>query len=124
MNWPGCYAPALPACTMHVLQRLPRQYTVNADRSTMLSKTFTSGRIRRADYNPESQQLDLHWDNKSTLAYKQVPQEVFRRLCSAPNPATYWEDRIAEEYPKGVPMTSAAAPTGTKTLNDLFGPDA
>ena len=40
----------------------------------MLSKTLTSGRIRRADYNPESQQLDLHWDNKSTLAYKQVPQ--------------------------------------------------
>lgn len=23
----------------------------------MLNKTFTSGRIRRADYNPESQQL-------------------------------------------------------------------
>ena len=91
---------------------------------TLLSKTFTNGRICWADYNAESQQLDLHWDNKSTLAYKQVPQEVFRRLCSAPNPTTYWEDRIAEEYPKGRPMTSAAVPAGTKTLNDLFGPDA
>ena len=90
----------------------------------MLSKTFTSGRIRRADYNPESQQLDLHWDSKTTLAYKQVPHEVFRRLCSAPNPTTYWEDRIAEEYPKGVPMTSYAPPTGTKSLDDLFGPGA
>ena len=89
---------------------------------TPLSKTFTNGRIRRADYNPESQQLDLHWDNKSTLAYKQVPPEVFRRLCSAPNPATYWEDRIAEEYPKGVPMTSNAVPRGKKSLDDLFGP--
>jgi hypothetical protein len=65
----------------------------------MLTKTFTSGRIRRADYNPESQQLDLHWDNTSPLACKEVPHEVFRRLCSAPYPATYWEDRIAEEYP-------------------------
>ena len=91
---------------------------------TPLSKTFTNGRIRRADYNPESQQLDLHWDNKSTLAYKRVPPEVFRRLCSAPNPATYWEDRIAEEYPKGVPMTSNAVPRGTKSLDDLFGPGA
>ena len=53
----------------------------------MLSKTLTSGRIRRADYNPELQQLDLHWGNKSMLAYKQVPHEVFRRLCSAPYPA-------------------------------------
>jgi hypothetical protein len=90
----------------------------------MLSRTFTNGRIRRADYDAESQQLDLHWDNKSTLAYKQVPHEVFRRLCSAPNPTTYWEDRIAEEYPKGVPMTSSAVPTGTKSLKDLFGPEA
>ena len=45
------------------------------------------------------------------LAHQQVPQEVFRRLCSAPNPATYWEDRIAEEYPTGVHMTSAASTT-------------
>ena len=90
----------------------------------MITKTFTSGRIRKADYNAETQQLDLHWDIKNVLAYKQVPHEVFRRLCAAPNPTTYWEDRIAEEYPKGVPMTSSAVPTGTKSLKDLFGPEA
>jgi hypothetical protein len=87
----------------------------------MPSKTFTSGRIRKADYDPASQQLDLHWDNKSVLAYKGVPQEVYRRLCSAPTPATYWEDRIAEEYPKGVPMTRSAPAEGGKSLADLFG---
>ena len=54
----------------------------------MLTKSFTSGRIKRADYDPAARQLDLHWDNKSVLAYKQVPEEVYRRLCSAPNPAT------------------------------------
>jgi hypothetical protein len=84
-------------------------------------KVFTSGRIRKAEYDPASGQLDLHWDNKSILAYKQVPQEVYRRLCSAPNPATFWEDRIAEEYPKGTPMRSGAAPDGARTLSDLFG---
>jgi hypothetical protein len=89
----------------------------------MPTKTFTSGRIRKADYDPASQQLDLHWDNKSILAYKHVPQEVYRRLCSAPNPATYWEDRIADEYPKGTPMTSNADPAAGKTLSDLFGGD-
>jgi len=87
----------------------------------MPTKTFTSGRIRKADYDPESRQLDLHWDNKSVLAYKHVPQEVYRRLCSAPNPATYWEDRIAEEYPKGIPRMSGAAADGVKKFNDLFG---
>jgi hypothetical protein len=46
---------------------------------------------------------------------------VYRRLCSAPNPATYWEDRIAEEYPKGTPMMSTTDPDGAKKLGDLFG---
>ena len=87
----------------------------------MPTKTFTSGRIRKADYDPVSHQLDLHWDNKTVLAYKQVPQEVYRRLCSAPNPAAYWEDRVADEYPKGIPMTSSAAADGAKNFNDLFG---
>ena len=88
----------------------------------MPSKTFTSGRIRQADYDTGSRQLELHWENKSVTAYKQVPEEVFRRLCSAPNPATYWEDRIAEEYPKGTPVNRPGA-KGGKTLRDLFGDD-
>jgi len=87
----------------------------------MQTKTFTSGRIRAAHFDPTSGQLDLHWDNKSVLAYKHVPQEVFRRLCSAPNPAAYWEDRIAEEYPKGTPKTPATASDAAKKFSDLFG---
>ena len=87
----------------------------------MQAKTFPGGRIRKADYDAESQQLDLHWDNKTVLAYKHVPQEVFRRLCAAPNPTTYWEDRIAEEYPKGRPMASATDADKPKDWGDLFG---
>jgi hypothetical protein len=87
----------------------------------MLTKMFTSGRIKKAQYDQASRQLDLHWENKSILAYKHVPEEVFRRLSSAPNPATYWEDRIAEEYPKGIPMTTSAAPDAAKNLRDLLG---
>ena len=86
----------------------------------MPTKTFTSGRIKKAEYDPASQQLDLHWDTKTVQAYKHVPEEVYRRLCSAPNPATYWEDRIAEEYPKGVPMKSSTGSDGAKNFSDLF----
>jgi hypothetical protein len=59
-------------------------------------------RVRQANYNTAARQLDLHWDNKTVLTDKQVPEEVYRRLCSAPNPTTYWEVRIAEEYPKAI----------------------
>lgn len=87
----------------------------------MPSKTFTSGRIRRADYDGSSQQLELQWDDKRVLAYKQVPQEVYRRLCAAPNPSAYWEDRIAEEYPKGTPKRSGDGPDAARAFDDLFG---
>jgi hypothetical protein len=36
----------------------------------MQTKNFTGGRIRRADYDPASGQLDLHWDNKTVLEIK------------------------------------------------------
>ena len=90
----------------------------------MQTKNFTSGRIKRADYDSNSGQLDLHWNDKSTTAYKHVPLEVFRRLCNAPNPAAYWEDRIAEEYPKGTPMASKTASDASQKFADLFGNDS
>jgi len=86
----------------------------------MQSKTFTSGRIRRADYDESTRQLALYWDDKTVRAYKHVPQEVFRRLCSSPNPTTYWEDRIAEEYPKGVPMGRGAGGGGCGPQISVF----
>jgi hypothetical protein len=85
----------------------------------MPTKTFTTGRIRKADYDPTSRQLELHWDNKSILAYKHVPEEVYRRLCSAPNPTTYWEDRVAEEYPQGTPKKCGDS-DAAKKFDDLF----
>ncbi len=87
----------------------------------MPTKNFTSGRIRQADYDIASRQLELRWDNGQVMAYKQVPEEVFRRLCNAPTPATYWEDRIAEEYPKGVPKRAADSGDAASKFNDLFG---
>ncbi len=46
----------------------------------MPTTTFNSGRIRKAVNDPASRQLDLHWESKTILAYKHVPQEVYRRL--------------------------------------------
>lgn len=88
----------------------------------MPTKTFTTGRIRQAVYDPATRQLDVHWDNKTVHAYKPVPEEVYRRLCNAPTPATYWEDRIAEEYPKATPMkVPGSGADQPRDLRDLFG---
>lgn len=89
----------------------------------MPSQRFHGGRIRQADYDRTSRQLNLFFDNGTALAYRQVPEEVYRRLCSAPNPATYWEDRIAEEYPKGPAPTAPDHPQKKPEWGDLFGGD-
>lgn len=86
----------------------------------MTTKQFPGGRIRKAEHDPASKELQLYFDNGNVLAYKHVPDEVFRRLCSAPNAATYWEDRIAEEYPKGQAKRSGTG-DAPKDLKDLFG---
>jgi len=110
----------MPNCIERSIQ-FYQKYSYSCQTLIMETKTFTSGRIRSAHYDSTSQQLELHWDNHSVLAYKQVPHEVYRRLCSAPNPATYWEDRIADEYPKASPSTKPQRGPLGQSLSDLFG---
>ena len=88
----------------------------------MQTKTFNAGRIRRADFDASNGFLQLQWDNGQRKAYTAVPAEVFRRLCAAPNPTTFWEDRIAEEYAHTRPIDVAGttAPAAKPSLADLF----
>jgi len=87
----------------------------------VLTKTFTTGEIAQALYEPSSRYLELNWRNKTIRAFRPVPEETFRRLCNAPNPATYFEDRIAEEYPSVQPSKQTDTESAKKKLNDLFG---
>lgn len=36
----------------------------------MPTQTFTSGRINKTSYDDASRQLDVYWDNRTVLAYK------------------------------------------------------
>lgn len=87
----------------------------------METKKFSIGRIQQADYQAGGQQLDLHFNDGSIRSYRPVPHEVWRRLCNAPNPTTYWEDRIAEEYPQVRGKSNDGADAAKRKLDDLFG---
>ena len=85
----------------------------------MIEKDFSSGEIIRVSFDQSSRYLELVWRNKSVVAHKPVPEEVVRRLCNAPNRAVYYDDRIAEEYPKVQVQKSSSADARSK-LEDLF----
>jgi hypothetical protein len=87
----------------------------------MKSQHFPSGRLREIRFDPKDHHLELTWDNKTITAYRPVPQEVFERLCKAPSPATYFDDRIAEEYPMVTPKCKTDADGAAQRLKDLFG---
>ena len=87
-------------------------------------KEFVTGEISRVSFDTASRHLEVTWRNGKMLAFRPVPEEVVRRLCNAPNPATYLEDRIAEEYPKVQPSKTSTNDSARQKLEDLFGGSA
>ena len=64
----------------------------------MERKTLNSSLLKSAAYDGSQQRLELEFASGVRKVFKAVPAEVYRRLIAAPNPASYFEDRIAEEY--------------------------
>ena len=77
-------------------------------------------RLRSAGFDPRGGTLELEFADRSLRIYRGVPVEVWRRLLAAPNPGSYFEDRIDEEYPWSS-GSAAATPAARARLDDLFG---
>lgn len=77
-------------------------------------------RLRSAGYDDASRTLEIAFHDGSLRTYRGVPAEVARRFLASPNPASFWEDRIADEYPVTTGRAAGASDAASK-LNDLFG---
>lgn len=87
----------------------------------MERRRLNSTKLRGAGFDEPTKRLEIEFADGSVRVFKGVPTEVWRRLVSAPNPAAFYEDRIAEEYP----VERGAAPPKAETrarLDALFGP--
>lgn len=86
----------------------------------MQYKKLSGGNLKQAGYDANEQILEIHFQDGTVKRFKAVQSEVFNRFIASPNPATYYQDRIEEEYPieKGRVTTSDSAKT---KLDDLFG---
>jgi hypothetical protein len=66
-------------------------------------KRVNSSKLRSVGYDEKSRTLEIEMSNGQVFQYVGVYPEVYRRLMAAPNPTTFFDDKIAEEYtPKRV----------------------
>ena len=77
-------------------------------------------RLRSAGYDAAEKILEISFNNGQVRCFKNVPSPVWRALLAAPNPATYYEDRIEEEYAWS-PGEKAVNESARQQLDDLFG---
>jgi hypothetical protein len=78
-----------------------------------------TARLKSAGYDEAEKRLEIAFHDGRMKTYRGVPAEVARRFFASPNPASFWEDRIAEEYPVDSGRAPAADQAAAK-LDDLF----
>ena len=64
----------------------------------MERKRVNSSRLRSVGYDEKNQVLEVELSNGEVWQYSKVSPEVHRRFMAAPNPTSYFDDKIAEEY--------------------------
>ena len=86
----------------------------------MNHRPLHTDKLRSAAYDASSRRLEVIFNTGQSKTYQGVPAEVARRFFASPNPASFWEDRIAEEYPVETGRTGTDGSARGK-LDDLFG---
>jgi hypothetical protein len=61
-------------------------------------KRVNSSKLRAVGYDEATKTLEVEMSNGQVFQYSGVYPEVYRRFMAAPNPTTFFDDKIAEEY--------------------------
>ena len=64
----------------------------------MERKRVNSSKLRSVGYDEGTRTLEIEMSNGQVFQYSGVYPEVHRRLMAAPNPTSFYDDKIADEY--------------------------
>ena len=64
----------------------------------MQRKRVNSSKLRSVGYDELSRTLEVEMSTGVVYQYTGVYPEVYRRFMAAPNPTTFFDDKIEEEY--------------------------
>lgn len=84
----------------------------------MEMKKINSGRLRAAGYDRRAQTLQVQLDDGSTLQYRGVGEDTWRRFSSSGAAWSFYRDNIEEEFT--AVRASASPPAAGNPLDELF----
>ncbi len=87
----------------------------------MQRQRLSGGALKSGGYDSSQQLLELEFADGRIRHFRHVPAEVWRRLVASPNPGSFYEDRIAEEYPQSDAGRAGTGDDARRKLDDLFG---
>ena len=64
----------------------------------MERQRVNSSKLRSVGYDEKTRVLEVEMSNGAIYQYTGVYPEVHRRFLAAPNPTSFFDDKIAEEY--------------------------
>ena len=64
----------------------------------MQRKRVNSSKIRSVGYDEQAQILEVELTNGYVFQYSGVSREIHRQFMAAPNPTSFYDDKIAEEF--------------------------
>jgi YD repeat-containing protein len=65
----------------------------------MERKRVNSSKIRAVGYDQKERVLEVEFSDGRVVAYTGVSPEIHRQFMAAPSPASYFEDKIEEDFP-------------------------
>ncbi len=63
----------------------------------MQRKRVNSSKLRSVGYDEQTRTLEVEMSNGQVFQYVGVYPEVYRRFMAAPNPTSFFDDKIADE---------------------------
>lgn len=64
----------------------------------MERKRISNAKIRSVGYDAKQQVLEIEFSSGDIVQYSRVSEEYHRRMMAAPNPYSYFQDKIEEGF--------------------------
>lgn len=85
----------------------------------MEMKKINAGKLRAIGYDASTRQLQVELDDGSSLLYRGVGEETWRRFSTSGAAWSFYRDNIEEEF--AVTRAATVTPADSSALDALFG---